>query len=117
MLSVGLEGSPDMADVAYAGLNFDGLDLAVLELEPIPGRDFPAPLSLAGQGASSGTQQGFGKDHPVYVVGYPGNQNSTTPDLFARLFDRAKGFKRLAPGTITAAAGAFRKIRPAGSYP
>ena len=41
----------------------------------------------------------------VYLVGYPGNEQSTTPDLFATIFAGVKSFKRLAPGRIMAAPG------------
>jgi trypsin-like peptidase len=74
-------------------LNFDGLDLAVLELEPVPGRPFPEPGTIAGGGLATA---GRG----IYLVGYPGDPKDTTPDLFASLFDGKVSFKRLAPGRI-----------------
>jgi len=103
VVSVGREGA-----LKYAmgnGLNFDGLDLAVLELEPVAGRPFPAPIRIA-RGDDPATRGGLASaGRGVYLVGYPGNEQSTTPDLFATLFAGVKGFKRLAPGRIMTAPG------------
>jgi hypothetical protein len=104
VVSVGREGAAKYLQGPPAELNFDGLDLAILELEPVAGRRFPEPSQVArgddprtrGRLASAG--------RGVYLVGYPGNDQSR-PDLFAMIFAGVKSFKRLAPGVITAAAG------------
>jgi glutamyl endopeptidase len=86
-------------------LNFDGLDLAVLELEPVPGQSFPPPIPVA-RGDDPLTRGGLASmRRGVYLVGYPGSEHSTTPDLFATLFAGVKSFKRLAPGQIMDAPG------------
>jgi hypothetical protein len=104
VVSVGREGAAQFARPG-SSLNFDGLDLAILELEPVPGRPFPAPNRIA-RGDDPRTRGGLASTgRGVYVVGYPGNEHSTTPDMFAQLFAGVKTFKRLAPGRITAAAG------------
>jgi hypothetical protein len=105
VVSVGAEGDPAKRHPEYASLNFDALDLAILELEPVPGKPFPKPLRVARgddpmtRGALASAGRG------VYVVGFPGNEQSTTPDLFSKIFGGVKGFKRLAPGQIMSAAG------------
>ncbi|MFE9690584.1 trypsin-like serine peptidase [Micromonospora sp. NPDC005806] len=105
VIAVGQQGADEHVHPELPNLNFDGLDLAVLELEPVPGRPFPAPITVARgddlrtMGALANAGRG------VYVVGYPGNEQSTTPDLFVRLFAGVKSFKRLAPGRIVDAAG------------
>jgi glutamyl endopeptidase len=105
VVSVGREGAAEFVHPDAAALNFDGLDLAVLELEPVPGRPFPKPLAVA-RGDDPVTMGGLASaGRGVYVVGYPGNEQSTTPDLFVRLFAGVKSFKRLAPGRIGLAAG------------
>jgi hypothetical protein len=104
VVSVGREGAADFARPG-SSLNFDGLDLAIMELEPVPGRPFPRP-NLIARGDDPDTRGGLASSgRGVYVVGYPGDEQSTTPDLFAQLFANVKSFKRLAPGRITAAAG------------
>lgn len=83
-MSVGREGSadhahPELPDV----LNFDGLDLALLELEPVPGRAFPEPNVVA-RGDDPRTRGGLASaGRGGYLVGYPGDELTTTPDLFA----------------------------------
>jgi hypothetical protein len=102
VVSVGREGA---AQFAQNGLNFDGLDLAILELEPVAGRRFPPPLQVA-RGDDPRTRGGLASaGRQVYLIGYPGNEQSTTPDLFATIFAGVKSFKRLAPGRIMAAPG------------
>jgi hypothetical protein len=104
VVSVGREGAAEYAQPSTS-LNFDGLDLAILELEPVPGRSFPAPNRIA-RGDDPRTRGGLASTgRGVYVIGYPGNEHSTTPDMFAQLFAGVKSFKRLAPGRITTAAG------------
>jgi hypothetical protein len=105
VVAVGREGAAEFVHPDAAGLNFDGLDLAVLELEPVPGRAFPKPVRVA-RGDDPVTMGGLASaGRGVYVVGYPGNEQSTTPDLFVTLFAGVKTFKRLAPGKIGLAAG------------
>lgn len=105
VVSVGREGRPEFAQAALDGLNFDELDLAILELEPVAGRPFPEPNHVA-RGDDKKTRGGLASTgRGVYLVGYPGNEQSTTPDLFAQLFAGVKSFKRLAPGRLTAVAG------------
>ena len=105
VVSVGREGAAQFAQTALDGLNFDGLDLAVLELEPVAGRPFPAP-HLVARGDNPVTHGGLASaGRGIYLVGYPGNEHSTTPNLFVQLFAGVKSFKRLAPGRIMAAAG------------
>jgi len=103
VVSVGREGDPQFRIPGTRDLNFDGLDLAVLELEPVAGRPFPPPLPVA-RGDDPRTlgalaSQGRG----VYLVGYPGE--GTTRELFVELFHGVKSFKRLAPGEIMQAPG------------
>lgn len=103
VVSVGLAGAAQHAQPS--GLNFDGLDLAILELEPVPGRPFPPPLTVA-RGDDPRTRGGLASaGREIYLVGYPGNAQSTTPDLFATIFAGVKSFKRLAPGEIMTAPG------------
>jgi hypothetical protein len=104
VVGVGREGAAEFAQPG-SSLNFDGLDLAIMELEPVPGRPFPQPNPIA-RGDDPQTLGGLASaGRGIYVVGYPGDEQSTTPDLFAQLFANVKSFKRLAPGRITAAAG------------
>jgi hypothetical protein len=105
VVAVGREGAPEFYHPELPSLNFDGLDLAVLELEPVPRRPFPLPLRMA-RGDDPLTRGGLASaGRGIYLVGYPGNEHSTTPHLFAKLFAGVKSFKRLAPGRIMAAAG------------
>ena len=103
VISVGCAGAAEFAQAN--GLNFDGLDLAILELEPVAGCPFPVPNRVA-RGDDPATRGGLASaGRGVYLVGYPGNEHSTTPDLFASLFAGVKSFKRLAPGCIMAGPG------------
>jgi glutamyl endopeptidase len=105
VVSVGREGAAEFMQPGFSSLNFDGLDLAIMELEPVPGRPFPPPNRVA-RGDDPLTRGGLASTgRGIYIVGYPGNEHSTTPDLFAQLFANVKSFKRLSPGRITAAAG------------
>jgi hypothetical protein len=105
VVAVGRAGAAQFAHPELPSLNFDGLDLAVLELEPVPRRSFPAPLPVA-RGDDPLTRGGLANaGRGVYLVGYPGDEQSTTPELFTRLFAGVKTYKRLAPGRIMAAAG------------
>jgi hypothetical protein len=105
VVSVGREGDPQFRHPDFPGLNFDGLDLAILELEPVPNRPFPAPCPVA-RGDDPFTRGGMANQgRGVYLVGYPGDERSTTPDLFAAIFANVKSYKRLAPGRIAEAAG------------
>ena len=103
VVSVGRAGAAEFTQ--GNGLNFDGLDLAILELEPVAGRPFPVPNRVP-RGDDPVTRGGLASaGRGIYLVGYPGNEHSTTPDLFASLFAGVKGFKRLAPGRIMAGPG------------
>ena len=103
VVSVGREGAA--AFDQPNGLNFDGLDLAILELEAVAGRPFPVPNRVARQD-DPGTRGGLASaGRGIYLVGYPGNERSTTADLFTSLFAGVKSFKRLAPGRIMAGPG------------
>jgi glutamyl endopeptidase len=98
VVSVGREGDPRFAVPGTRGLNFDGLDLAVLELEPVAGRPFPPPLPVA-RGDDPETLGALASPgRGIYLVGYPGD--GTTRELFVELFKGVKSFKRLAPGEI-----------------
>jgi hypothetical protein len=105
VVSVGAAGAAEHAHPEEPDLNFDGLDLAILELEPVPGRRFPPPIMVA-RGDDPRTRGGLASaGREVYVVGYPGNARSTTRDLFASIFAGVTSYKRLAPGEIMTAAG------------
>jgi glutamyl endopeptidase len=105
VVSVGRQGAAEFVHPDVGSLNFDGLDLAIMELEPVPGRAFPQPNRVA-RGDDPLTHGGLASTgRGIYVIGYPGNEHSTTPDLFAKLFANVKSYKRLSPGLITAAAG------------
>ncbi|GAA1061441.1 trypsin-like serine peptidase [Agromyces bracchium] len=105
VLGVGSEGAPERASTTLEDVNFDGLDLAILELEPVDGQDFPAPVAVA-RGDDPATHGALAsKGRSVYVVGFPGNPKSTTADVFGRLFAGVAGVKRLAPGTLAAGRG------------
>ena len=99
--AVGRAGEPGHAHPSLKGVNFDGLDLAVLELEPVAGQSFPTPVEVA-RGDDPLTKGALAsRGRLVYVVGFPGSSRSTTPDVFAALFAGVKGVKRLAPGLLT----------------
>jgi Trypsin-like peptidase domain len=104
VVQVGRSGDPQFTVPGTNGLNFDGLDLAVLELEPVAGRPFPPPLPVArgDDPLTPGSSAGPGRQ--VYLVGYPGD--GTTRDLFVTLFHGVKSVKRLAPGEIMQGPGA-----------
>ncbi|MGW1767355.1 trypsin-like serine peptidase [Streptomyces sp. NPDC002073] len=105
VLGVGRAGAPEFAHPTVGEVNFDGLDLAVLELDRVPGRQFPAPVEVA-RGDDPQTQGGLAsRGRRVYLVGFPGNPGSTTPDVFAELFAGVKGVKRLTPGLLTEGRG------------
>ncbi len=112
VVRVGDRGAAEFKD--EFGLNFDGLDMAVLELSPVAGQKFPAPLPVArgDDPVTRGALAAAGRG--IYLVGYPGNDQSTTPDLFSKIFSGVKAFKRLAPGEIMddpGAAGAGKDPR------
>lgn len=103
VVAVGREGDAGTRHPDFPDLNFGGLDLAILELEPVPGRPFPAPVRVA-RGDDPVSHGGLAtRGRGIYLVGYPGG--STTPDLFASIFAGVRSFKRLAPGAIMAGAG------------
>lgn len=86
-------------------MNFDGLDVALLELDTVGGQSLPPAVDVA-RGDDPTTRGGLAsRGRLVYVVGYPGSSRSTTPDIFAALFAGVKGVKRLTPGLLTAGRG------------
>jgi len=105
VLAVGPPGAPEHAHPTLPGINFDGLDLAVLELGEMNGQSFPTPVQVAraDDPATHGALASRGRS--VYVVGFPGNPASTTPDVFGSLFAGVKGVKRLTPGVLTQGRG------------
>lgn len=108
VVQVGAPGRDEFYD-AGTGLNLSSLDFAVLQLEKVPGRFLPRPLPVA-RGDDPATMGGLSvKGRGVYVVGFPGNEHSTTPDLFSKIFAGVKSFKRVAPGAIMDAAGSLAK--------
>ncbi|MFC7597294.1 trypsin-like serine peptidase [Terrabacter sp. GCM10028922] len=101
VVAVGPAGDPGLAHPSLRGVNFDGLDLAVLELEEVAGQSFPTPVEVA-RGDDPHTRGALAsRGRLVYVVGFPGGSRSTTPDIFAALFAGVKGVKRLTPGLLT----------------
>ncbi|WP_369144354.1 serine protease [Streptomyces sp. R44] len=105
VLGVGRAGAPEHAHPTIPGVNFDGLDLAVLELDRVNGRPFPAPVQVA-RGDDPATHGGLAsRGRSVYIVGFPGSSASTSPDVFAELFAGVKGVKRLTPGVLTEGRG------------
>lgn len=105
VLGVGRAGAPEHNHPTIRGINFDGLDLAVLELDPVRERQFPTPVQVA-RGDDPATHGGLAsRGRSVYVVGFPGSAASTTPDVFADLFAGVKGVKRLTPGVLTEGRG------------
>lgn len=105
VLAVGPAGAPEHAHPTLPGINFDGLDLAVLELGEVSGQVFPTPVEVA-RGDDPATRGALAsRGRSVYVVGFPGNPASTTPDVFGSLFAGVKGVKRLTPGILTQGRG------------
>ncbi|MDV5145822.1 trypsin-like peptidase domain-containing protein [Streptomyces sp. SBC-4] len=105
VLGVGRAGAPEHAHPTVPRVNFDGLDLAVLELDRVAGRRFPTPLQVA-RGDDPTTHGALAsRGRSVYLVGFPGSAGSTRPDVFAELFAGVKGVKRLTPGVLTEGRG------------
>lgn len=105
VLAVGPPGAPEHMHPTIQGVNFDGLDLAVLELGEVDGQQFPTPVQVA-RGDDPVTRGRLAsRGRTIYVVGFPGNPASTTPDVFGSLFAGVKGVKRLAPGVLTSGRG------------
>ncbi|MFF5971849.1 trypsin-like serine peptidase [Streptomyces sp. NPDC012769] len=105
VLGVGREGAPERAHPTVPRVNFDGLDMAVLELERVRGRPFPTPVQVA-RGDDPATHGALAsRGRGVYIVGFPGSSLSTRPDVFAELFDGVAGVKRLTPGALTEGRG------------
>lgn len=103
--AVGRPGRPEHAHPTLREINFDGLDLAVLELSEVRGQSFPTPVKVA-RGDDPATRGALAsRGRSVYVVGFPGNPKSTTPDVFGTLFAGVKGVKRLTPGRLTQGRG------------
>lgn len=109
VVSVGREGDPQFQVPGVRDLNFDGLDLAVLELEQVAGQPFPPPIRVA-RGDDPDTLGALASPgRGVYLVGYPGD--GTTRELFNSLFRGVKSFKRLAPGQIMQGPGTVEHDR------
>jgi S1-C subfamily serine protease len=82
------------------GLNFDTLDIAILEIDAAAGT-LPEPLPFRFGEAVKYAVRG----RKTCVVGFPGATAGLTTDVFDRVFSGIKAFKRLAPGEILEAAG------------
>ncbi|WP_211333374.1 trypsin-like serine peptidase [Terracoccus luteus] len=101
VVAVGRPGDPSLASTSLRGVNFSGLDLAVLELSEVSGQPFPTPVEVA-RGDDPTTRGALAtRGRLIYVVGFPGSARTTTPDVFASLFAGVKGVKRLTPGILT----------------
>lgn len=96
--SVGPAGLEEHAYPGIPSLNFDGLDAAVLELEQ---GSTPNPPPLRRHGVGGALEPGL----DVFLIGYPGDPFSTTPQAYASVFDRVAGVKRIALGTLTTPPG------------
>lgn len=73
----------------------DGPDIALLQVEPVRGRNLAEPIALASRAAARGQR--------VAVIGYPAKDShfpdqQLMEDIFGDVYDK----KRLAPGEITA---------------
>lgn len=105
VLAVGPPGAREHMHPTLPGINFDGLDLAVLELGEVSGQSFPTAVEVA-RGDDPATRGALAsRGRSIYVVGFPGNPASTTPDVFGSLFAGVKGVKRLTPGVLTQGRG------------
>ncbi|WP_017237181.1 trypsin-like serine peptidase [Streptomyces sp. SS] len=105
VLGVGRAGAPERAHPTVPRVNFDGLDLAVLQLDRVSGRPFPTPVEVA-RGDDEATRGALAsRGRKIYIVGFPGSAGSTSPDVFAELFAGVKGVKRLTPGVLTEGRG------------
>ena len=101
-------GRRSVKNVIFAGskridrnIDLSKLDVALLELEPATERP---PELLAVDIAPDWGQPETG----VFICGYPGNPGAfgpNSPSLLELLFNSTFGFKRLAPGLVTTAAG------------
>ena len=83
-----------------SGLNFDGLDIAVLALDTSLGT-LPPPLPLQ---RSSAVVHAVG-GQKACLVGFPGATRGLAADIFDLVFAGVKAFKRVAPGLILEPAG------------
>lgn len=100
---VGAEGAAQFLQTN--GLNFDGLDAAILKVDVSGGRKLP-PAITAPDGGAARTVMQASRGREIYLVGYPGDTSRLKkPGLFQSIFQSVKSFKRLAPGAITEAAG------------
>src|SRR5262245_47928637 len=71
------------------------LDLALLEVDPVPLSDTRKPLAVAAADAAVGD--------PVAVLGYPLNDSERNPLFIAGIFGNRFGVKRGAPGEVVRA--------------
>ena len=105
--------------VAFAGrdainpwrVDYEKLDVAILECEPSGGAAFPAPLLLESDADK------IVEGRPIFTIGYPAEPRSGTyqDGLLDRLFRYRYGVKRFAPGEIdrglgSAAAGTGQTV-------
>lgn len=102
---VGSAGAAERVHPEFWDLNFDGLDLALLELGPVDGQQFPDALTIARgddpttHGALASPQRG------IFAVGFPADAGELEEDVFMSLFGGEVGVKRLTPGIVTAGRG------------
>ena len=82
------------------GLNFDGLDIAVLAIDTSAGA-LPPPLPLQ----RGDTVMYAVRGRKAFVVGFPGSTEGLAADIFDLVFSGVKAFKRFAPGLILEPAG------------
>ena len=90
--------------VAFAGpdpidprrVDYEKLDVAILECEPSGGAAFPAPLPLESDADK------IVEGRPIFTIGYPAEPRAGTysDDVLERLFRYRYGVKRFAPGEI-----------------
>ena len=82
-----------------SGLNFDGLDIAVLALDTASTLLLPLPLQR-----SSAVVHAVG-GQKACLVGFPGATRGSAADIFDLVFAGVKAFKRVAPALILQPAG------------
>lgn len=111
VVAVGPAGRPEFKEPGAPGINFDALDLAVLELEPVVGQTLPKPVRVARADDPNTFGLRAEKGRAVYVLGFPAGPGATTGDIFEALFHGISGFKRLAPGYITSPRGSSPRDR------
>ena len=85
---------PDAIDPR--GVDYEKLDVAVLECAPSGGAAFPAPLLLESDADK------IAEGRPIFTIGYPAEPRAGAydDDVLERLFRYRYGVKRFAPGEI-----------------